>query len=369
MRRPLAHHERVAWARLARTPGVGSLTFHRLIARYGKPTAALEALPSLARGRLKPPTGDDVEHELDALEAIGAKLIASCEPDYPPLLAQIDPCPPLVSVRGDTALFARPLVAIVGAREASAAGQKLAADFARELGAMGYAIVSGLARGIDARAHEATLDTGAIAVLAGGIDRPYPPQNAPLYEAIAARGAVVAEAPLGFQARARDFPRRNHIISGMSLAVVVIEAAERSGSLITARAAGDQGREVMAVPGSPLDPRARGSNGLLKQGAILVESAADVAEALKATPLSVRSKPPPPLYDRDDDAGPSDALVTRIAQLLSPTPVHVNDLARLVKEPAGVVAGAVVELELQGRAASLPGGYAASPRAAFGSGG
>lgn len=369
MKRPLAHRERVAWLRLARTPGVGSLTFHRLIAQHKKAADALDALPSMSKGRLKPPSAEDAEHELEALDAMGARVVASCEPDYPPLLAQLEPCPPLLSVRGDVAHFRKPLVAIVGAREASAAGQKLAAEFARDLGALGYGVVSGMARGIDARVHEATLKTGAIAVLAGGLDRPYPPQNLALHEELCAKGVVVAEAPLGFQARARDFPRRNHIISGMSLGVVVIEAAERSGSLITARAAGEQGREVMAVPGSPLDPRSRGSNALLKQGAILVESAADVAEALKATPLSIRARPPAPLFDRDDDASPGDRLVEEIARLLSPTPVHVNDLARLVRQPAGVVAGAIMELELQGRAASLPGGYAASPGAAFSSGG
>ncbi|KAF0177363.1 MAG: DNA processing protein [Caulobacteraceae bacterium] len=369
MKRPLSHRERISWTRLARTPGVGSLTFHRLLEQHRKIDDALDALPRLSKGRLTPPSADAVEHEIEALEALGARLIASCEPDYPQLLAQIDPCPPVLCVRGNTTLFGKPLVAIVGAREASAAGQKLAAQFARELGEMGFVIVSGMARGIDARVHEAALETGTIAVLAGGLDRPYPPQNLALHEQICAQGAVIAEAPLGFQARARDFPRRNHIISGMSLGVVVIEAAQRSGSLITARAAGEQGREVMAVPGSPLDPRSRGSNALLKQGAILVESAEDVAEALKATPLSVRARAPAPLFDRDDDAAPRDALVEKIARLLSPTPVHVNDIARLVKEPAGVVAGAIMELELQGRAASLPGGYAASPGAAFTSAG
>lgn len=364
-RRPLARRERIAWTRLARTPGIGSLTFHRLVAQYKGADGALDALPHISKRRLVPPTADAVEAEIAALEEMDARLIASCEPDYPALLAQIDPCPPLISVRGDTTHFSKPLVAIVGAREASAAGQKLAAQFARELGELGFVVVSGLARGIDARVHEATLETGTVAVLAGGLDKPYPPQNLALHDAICARGAVIAEAPLGFQARARDFPRRNHIISGVSLGVVVIEAAERSGSLITARAAGEQGREVMAVPGSPLDPRARGSNALLKQGAILVESAADVAEALKATPLSVRARSPAPLFDRDDDAHPGDALIEKIAHLLSPTPVHVNDLARLVGAPAGVVAGAVTELELSGRAATLPGGYAASPGAAF----
>ncbi len=368
MSRPLARRERIAWARLARTPGVGSLTFQRLVGRFGDAARALEALPRISKGRLTPPPDEAIEHELEALDEMGAQLIASCEPDYPALLTHLDPAPPMLAVRGRVDLFAKPIVAIVGAREASAAGLKLAADFARELGAMGYAVVSGMARGIDGRVHEASLDTGAIAVRAGGLDRPYPPQNLALHERLCARGVVVTEAPLGFQARARDFPRRNHIISGMALGVVVIEAAERSGSLITARAAGEQGRDVMAVPGSPLDPRARGSNGLLKQGAILVETAEDVAEALKATPIARRTRSAAPLFETDAQDAPA-GLAQKVARLLSPTPVHVNDLARLVAQPVGAVTAAIMELELDGRAASLPGGYAASPGAAFASGG
>lgn len=362
MKRPLARRERMAWARLARTPGVGPLTFASLIARHRSAEAALEALPTLSRGRLSAPPADAIERELDALEAMGAQLIASCEPAYPPLLAQIDPCPPMIAARGRTDIWTQPTVAIVGAREASGAGLKLAGDFARELGAMGYAIVSGMARGIDGRVHEASLGTGAIAVLAGGLDRPYPPQNLALYERLCAEGVVITEAPLGFQARARDFPRRNHIISGVALGVVVIEAAERSGSLITARAAAEQGRDVMAVPGSPLDPRARGGNALLKQGAILVETAQDVAEALKAAPLP-RARPRAPLFE-DDVAAPA-GLGKAVLKLLSPTPVHINDLARLADAPVAAVGAAIMELELEGRAATLPGGYAASPGAAF----
>ena len=368
MTRPLARREMIAWARLARTPGVGSLTFQRLVGRFGDAAAALDALPRISKGRLTPPSEDAIEQEIEALDDLGAELIASCEPDYPPLLTHLDPAPPMLAVRGRADLFAKPVVAIVGAREASAAGLKLAGDFARELGEMGYAVVSGMARGIDGRVHEASLDTGAIAVLAGGLDRPYPPQNLALHERLCDKGAVVTEAPLGFQARARDFPRRNHIISGMALGVVVIEAAERSGSLITARAAGEQGRDVMAVPGSPLDPRARGSNALLKQGAILVETAQDVAEALKATPIARRTRAPTPLFDETHDA-PIAGLAQKVAKLLSPTPVHLNDLARLVKEPVGAVAAVIMELELEGRAASLPGGYAASPGAAYASAG
>jgi DNA processing protein len=221
-----------------------------------------------------------------------------------------------------------------------------------------------LARGVDAAAHKGALASGTAAVLAGGLDQPYPPQNLPLHERICAQGVVVSEAPLGSVARARDFPRRNSIISGLSRAVVIIEAALRSGSLITARAAADQGRDVMVAPGSPLDPRSRGSNALIKQGATLIEGADDVIAALgDAVPL--RPLSPGPLF-ADLDATPAPpGLPRRILELLSPTPVHVNDLARLLEAPAGAVAAALTELELEGKAASLPGGYASSPGAAF----
>ncbi|HET9230538.1 MAG TPA: DNA-processing protein DprA, partial [Vitreimonas sp.] len=223
---------------------------------------------------------------------------------------------------------------------------------------------SGLARGVDAAAHKGALGTGTAAVLAGGLDHPYPPQNLKLHDAICERGAVVSEAPLGTVARARDFPRRNSIISGLSRAVVIIEAALRSGSLITARAAADQGRDVMAAPGSPLDPRARGSNALIKQGATLIESAEDVLAALGDGALPLRPNAIGPLFDDRSEPAPP-GLPGKIAALLSPTPIHVNDLARLLEAPAGVVAAALTELELSGQAASLPGGYAASSGAAF----
>lgn len=364
MSRPLAHRERLAWVRLARTAGVGALTFQRLMTRCGSAEAAIEDLPRLSKGRLNAISIGEAERELAGLEKLGAQLIASCESEFPENLRALDPCPPLLAVRGDFGPFARPIVAIVGAREASAAGLKLAADFARGLGQLGFSVVSGMARGIDGRVHEASLETGAIAVLAGGLDKPYPPQNLALYERLCAHGAVVSEAPLGFQARARDFPRRNHIISGLSLGVVVIEAAVRSGSLITARAASEQGREVMALPCSPLDPRGRGCNALIRQGATLVETPEDVAEALNAAPAPLRPHWAPPLPE--ERAMPTDSgLMARIAQLLSPTPVHVNDIARLLAAPAGAVAAAVTELELEGRATTLPGGYAASSVAAF----
>lgn len=361
MTRTLSRPERIAWARLARTPRVGSLTFHRLIARFKSADAALEALPRF--GDLRPPSHARIEAELDALEALGARLTACCEPDYPPLLAQLDAPAPLLAMRGDPKVLTRPTIAIVGAREGSAGALMFAERLASDLGEAGFTIVSGLARGIDAAAHRGSLKTGGAAVLAGGIDQPYPQQNLKLYDALCAQGVVISEAPLGAVARARDFPRRNGIVSGVSRAVVVIEAALRSGSLITARAAAEQGRDVMAVPGSPLDPRARGSNALIKQGATLIESAADVIEALGEAAPPLRPLSAGPLFADPAPAPPG--LAGNLVKLLSPTPIHVNDLARLTETSAGAVAAALTELELEGRAASLPGGYATTPGAAF----
>lgn len=361
--RTLSRPERIAWARLARTPRIGPLTFHRLLARFRTASAALDALPRLSNAT--PPAEARIAGEIDALEDMGARLLASCEPDYPRLLAQLDAPPPVLAVRGDAKLLNRPAIAIVGAREGSAAALMLAERIAADLGAAGIAVVSGLARGVDAAAHKGALATGTIAVLAGGLDRPYPPQNLNLYDAIAEKGAVVSEAPLGAVARARDFPRRNSIISGLSRAVVVIEAALRSGSLITARAAADQGREVMAAPGSPLDARARGSNALIKQGATLIENADDIIAALGDGPPPLRPLSAGPLFDEREAAPIPPGLSKKIAPLLSPTPVHVNERARMLEAPAGAVAAALTELELMGQAASLPGGYAASSGAAF----
>ena len=279
--------ERLDWLRLARTESVGPVTFAHLIGRYRSAGAALEAIPDLARrgGRaqlLKPPTPAEALAELEAGARRGARLICACEPDFPPLLAAVDPPPPLIWARGDAAMAARPGVAIVGARIASAAGQRFARDLAREVGAAGYPIVSGLARGIDAAAHQGALPTGTVAVLGGGVDDIYPPEHGELYDEIVARGCVISESPPGARAQARDFPRRNRLISGLSLAVVVVEAELRSGSLITARLAAEQGREVLAVPGSPLDPRAKGTNDLIRQGAALCEDAQDVLRAITA---------------------------------------------------------------------------------------
>lgn len=364
MTRTLSRPERIAWTRLARTPRIGPLTFHRLIGRFRTAAAALEALPRISNIAAAPE--ERAQAELERVEALGARLIASCEPDYPPLLAQLDAPPPVLAVRGDAALLKRPTIAVIGSREGSAAALMFAERIAGDLGEAGFTVVSGMARGVDAAAHRGALASGTAAVLAGGLDHPYPPQNLALHEAICARGAVVSEAPLGTAARARDFPRRNSIISGLSRAVVIIEAALRSGSLITARAAADQGREVMAAPGSPLDHRARGSNALIKQGATLIESAEDVIAALGDGLPPLRPLTAGPLFADIDAAAPPPGLARRIHELLSPTPVHVNDLARLLNAPAGAVAAALTELELNGQAASLPGGYAASAGAAFG---
>jgi len=368
MTRTLSRPERVAWARLARTPRIGPITFYRLIVRHRSAAAALEALPRLSRtAPLVPPPADKIDAEIDALDAMNARLLCSCEPDYPAALTHLDAPPPMIAARGDTGLLKRPAIGIVGAREASAAGLILAERIAADLGAAGFVIVSGLARGMDGAAHRGALKSGTIAVLAGGLDQPYPPQNLKLHDDIAARGVVISEAPLGFVARARDFPRRNHIVSGLSRAVIVIEAALRSGSLITARAAADQGREVMAVPGSPLDPRARGANALIKNGATLVEDAEDVIAALGALEAIPPKRPlsTGPLFAAAEEEPLAPGLAKKIAALLSPTPIHINDLARLVDATAGAAAAALVELELEGRAASLPGGYAASSGAAL----
>jgi DNA processing protein len=367
MNRTLSRPERIAWARLARTPRIGPVTFQGLIARHRTPAAALAALPRLSRAApLTAPDAGAVDAELDALEAMGAALLASCEPAYPMLLKQLDAPPPVIAVRGDAGLLNKPTIAIVGAREASAAGRMFAEKLSAELGAAGFIVVSGLARGIDAAAHAGALKTGTAAVLAGGLDRPYPPQNLSLHEAIAEQGAVVSEAPLGFTARARDFPRRNHIISGFSRGVVVIEAALRSGSLITARAAADQGRDVMAAPGGPLDARSRGANSLIKSGAALIETSEDVLNALGEAAIPARPLSPGPLFDLEEAAAATEPrLLQEVARLISSTPVHINDIARIAGAPAGAVAAALLELELEGRAASLPGGYAASSGAGF----
>ncbi|KGM32202.1 DNA-processing protein DprA [Inquilinus limosus] len=368
-RRPLSEAERLDWLRLARTDAVGPITFHDLIARYGSAGAAIQALPELSRrgGRraeLKPPSVAEARRELDALARIGGRLVAACEPDYPGILAMIEDAPPVLSLLGRGELAARPMVGIVGARNASLNGRRFAHGMARQLGEAGFTVVSGFARGIDTAAHEGALATGTLAVLAGGIDIIYPPENAGLYDRLAESGLVVAECALGTQPTARHFPRRNRLISGLSLGVVVIEAALRSGSLITARMAAEQGRQVLAVPGSPLDPRAQGCNRLIRGGATLVESAEHVIEALApqiSSPL-LREPPPAPrpssilVPEGADGAGTDrDRAMARVLELLSPTPTAVDELLRDCQLSPPVVLTVLLELELAGRIERQPG--------------
>jgi DNA processing protein len=363
--RPLSDTERRDWVRLARTQNVGPVTFAQLVKRFGTSGAALDALPEIARraGRGRPiiaPSIDEVEAEIAAALKYGARIVASCEADFPPLLRTLAPPPPTLTLLGRAALAAQPTVAIVGARNASAAGRKLARDISAGLGAAGFVVVSGLALGIDGEAHAATLRTGTIAVLGGGVDHIYPPQHERLYAEIAAEGLIVSESPFGYRAKAQDFPRRNRIITGMSRGVVVVEAAERSGSLISARMAGEQGREVMAVPGSPLDPRASGTNALIYQGASLVRHADDVLEILSSLRFGHVSEPENGPYDAemDGDSVPESQLA-QVREALSPHPMPIDEIARACGLSAARCAAILVELELSGLAMTLPGGLAA----------
>lgn len=356
--------ERLDWLRLARAESVGPVTFTYLIQRYGSATRALAALPDLARrggrsGAPTVPTEAQAEAELAAGAALGARLIAACEGEFPRMLAVLDPPPPLIWVLGDPALLARPSVAIVGARSASAAGRRFARTLAADLGEAGYVVISGLARGIDAAAHEGALPFATVAVLGGGVDDVYPPENRGLYDAIRANGCVISERPVGHNARAADFPRRNRILSGLALGVVVVEAELRSGSLITARLAGEQGREVFAVPGSPLDPRSHGANNLIRQGATLVETADDVLQVLGAR-TGFAEPTSPPLEPGQAEADPeTEAARCVLEDLLSPTPTPIDELARAAGAPTSTVLAALMELSLAGRAELLPGGMAA----------
>jgi DNA processing protein len=362
----LSAAERIAWLRLARTSRVGPVTFAQLIRRYQAAEKALAALPGLARrggGKIgATPSVADAESEIAATEAAGGRLIMSCEPDFPKLLRALDPPPPVIGVLGRVELLQKRSVALVGARNASALGRRFAEDVARDLGKGGFVVVSGLARGIDAAAHLGSLATGTVAVVAGGLAHVYPPEHEELHRRIAKDGAIVSENPLRYEPTARDFPRRNRLISGLSLGVVVIEAAERSGSLITARFALEQGREVMAAPGSPLDPRARGSNRLIREGATLIESGADVSDVLSGLPLGRAEEPGRGYGEEPMDEATLEAEADRIREtvfeLLSPSPTHQNDLIRFSGASAAAVLAALVELELAGRANLLPGGLA-----------
>ncbi len=360
----LTPKERRDRLRLARTDQVGAVTFHALLSRFRSAGRALEALPSLSLrgGRthpLRPTSVEDADRELRSGEALGARLIVFGDQDYPKALAVSEPAPPILWVMGVSSLLERPALSIVGARNASAAGQRFARSLAHDLGDAGFVIASGLARGIDGAAHQGALETGTIAVLAGGIDDIYPPEHRALYEDIARRGLLVSENAPGRKAQARDFPRRNRIIAGLSVGVVVVEAELKSGSLITARLAAEMGREVFAVPGSPLDPRSRGVNELLRQGAILCEGLEDIARELaRQKPIA---EPERDLFDEgplDEEALAkiSDQLRHRLLELISVTPVSRDELVRACGAPAGVVLAVLVELQLAGRIDLLPGG-------------
>jgi DNA processing protein len=360
-RRTLHESERLAWLRLARTESIGPSSFAALIARFGEAREALKEAPRLARrggasGELRIPTEADAKAELDALAELGGRLIASIEPEYPTGLAALDPPPPVISVLGRLDVLQREMVAIVGARNASALGIKFATQLARDLGEAGLVVASGLARGIDHAAHTGALESGTVAVVAGGADVIYPPESASLYARIAKQGAVIAELPLRTAPLARHFPRRNRLISGLSRGVVVVEAAERSGSLITANYALEQGREVFAVPGSPLDPRARGSNRLIREGATLTETAEDVLAALK--PILGQSFVEPIRPEAAPSSAPADRVEDPraiVEEKLGPEPVEVDELIRQCGAPAADVLTVLLELELAGRVQRHPG--------------
>ncbi len=356
--------QRLDWLRLWRSENVGPITFGQLLARFGSARAALEAVPELARrggrrGAIRICSAAEAEREVAATRAAGARLVALCEPDYPRPLAAIPDAPPLLAVKGHAHLFAERTIAIVGARNASAAGVRFARDISRELGQLGFVIASGLARGIDTVAHEGALESGTVAVLAGGIDVVYPAENEGLYGTIVEQGAVIAEQPVGKQPQGRHFPSRNRLISGLSLGVLVVEAALRSGSLITARMALEQNREVFAVPGSPLDPRCRGSNRLIRDGAALIETADHVIEALENLALPRLAEAEPELFPAAPAAPASEPEVAGsrdlVAGKLCPTPIGVDEILRQCRLTPAVLLTILLELELAGRLQRHPG--------------
>ncbi|MGE0008015.1 MAG: DNA-processing protein DprA [Parvibaculaceae bacterium] len=353
--RVLADDERLDWLRLIRSENVGPALFDQLLEKFGTAGEALEALPELSRqGGLRRPFRicgrAQAEAEIAAANSVGARFVGKSEPDYPVLLRHIDSAPPLICLKGRSDLARREAIAIVGSRNASANGRRLARMFASELAEAGYAIVSGLARGIDTAAHEAALPRGTVAVIANGIDVVYPPENAGLQDAVGQDGLLISEMPPGAAPRETSFPRRNRIISGMSRAVIIVEAALRSGSLITARLANEQGREVFAVPGSPFDPRAVGTNRLISDGAHLLTRSREVLDAL--LPLKEQHAPQPPetSFIRTPAAMEIDPPVRQaVLALLGPAPTDIDDIIRESGVPAQMVLGMLLELELAGR--------------------
>jgi DNA processing protein len=362
----LTERQRIAWLRLIRSDNVGPATFRDLINHFGSAEAALSMLPELsARGgatrSIRIATEAEAYRELEAVQRFGARFVGIGEPDYPQALRQIDGAPPLLAVKGDLSILNRPAVGIVGSRNASISGAKFAAMIARDCGRAGYTVVSGLARGIDTAAHRASLNTGTIAAMAGGLDQPYPPENVGLLDEIwNGYGLAVSEMPFGWEPRARDFPRRNRLIAGISLGVAVVEAAFRSGSLITARMAGEFGRLVFAVPGSPLDPRCHGTNGLLKDGAMIVTSPDDVVEALAplAQPdlFSLPSAEEPKRESGRIVLPPDETDRTLVIDALGPTPVEVDDIIRHTGLSASAVYLVLLELDMAGRLHRHAGG-------------
>lgn len=358
----ISDEERLAWLRLIRSENVGPVICRQLLSHFGSAAAALAELPTLARRRgrkIRICPREEAERELERIAAHGARLVVLAERDYPALLREIVDPPPVLTLLGSADFRDRPAVALVGARNASGNGRRLVHRFAAELGRAGCVVVSGLARGIDGAAHEGALDHGTIAVSAGGADVVYPPEHKDLHRRICERGLVVSEQPWGLAPTARHFPRRNRLISGLSLGVVVVEAAVRSGSLITARMALEQGRALMAVPGSPQDPRARGGNQLIRNGALLVQDPEEVLECLAPMferPVSpiVREEPGPPISELPAD-GQNDQGRDGIESLLGTTPILVDELIRQSGLPPPVVNLVLIELELEGRIERQPG--------------
>ena len=363
----LSDEQRLSWLQLIRSENVGPVAFRQLINRFGSADTALEAIPDLARRsgarrQIKLCTREQAERELALCHRLGARFIALGEAEYPYALAAADAPPPLLAIMGDARVLERPCCAIVGPRNASMAGAKMAERIARSLGREGFIVVSGLARGVDAAAHRHSLETGTVACLAGGLDKPYPNENIPLLEDIVSGGgAAISEMPFGWTPRSRDFPRRNRLVAGLSLGVVVVEAAHRSGSLITARLANEMGRLVFAVPGSPLDPRAAGTNALIKQGAAMVTDGSDVLEALRPLEGSV-----PDHRTLDDDETirfdgssdePAETERERIIEALGPTPMPIDELGVFTGMPPGIVQTVLLELELGGRLERHSGGF------------
>ena len=356
--RELSRNERLDWLRLIRSENVGPITFFQLLGRFGTAAKALDALPELARrgGRKKPirvfPAAA-ARAEMETLEQFGATLMAAIEPGYPKPLRQIADPPPILTLHGHPELLNRDILAIVGARNASAAAIRLTRQIAGELSKGHLVIASGLARGIDTAAHVAALDGGTIAVVGGGIDYPYPKENTALQAEIGARGCAIAEQPFGTVPQARHFPRRNRIISGLARGVLVAEASPRSGSLITARMALEQGREVFAIPGSPLDPRARGGNSLIRNGATLIEGAEDIFDALQTLRHRPLGEPDQPLLPLFDPVPPDEAELQSarpdIVNFLSATPIEIDEIIRLSGQPPALVLTILLELELAGR--------------------